>query len=166
MDAKKAVRTAIEEEKLDYTYITNGLFYPIIFQPMAGFDLQNHKVIIPGTGNEKVNFTHVPDLGKFVAEILLDPTTVNQSIYVKSDSTTYNEAVKVFEEVSGKKFEVQYATLEELKKNYEVDVGGAKFFDLIKITSLTTDGNSFESNRNYDVKTTTLRDYAKIIFNK
>lgn len=47
--------------------------------------------IISGSGDIKSATTHIPDIGKFVAEILSDPRTLNQYVFSWGEEKTQNE---------------------------------------------------------------------------
>jgi uncharacterized protein YbjT (DUF2867 family) len=99
---------AIKASGLDYTIINTGFFYEFWWTPMSGFDLQNGKVSWLGDGNTKVSVILMDDLAKFIPEILLDPYSKNNTIRVHGQSISGNEAVQIFEEISGKKLQVTY----------------------------------------------------------
>ncbi|KAK7056245.1 hypothetical protein VNI00_002797 [Paramarasmius palmivorus] len=71
------------------------------------------KADIPGDGERKLYFTAAEDMARFVAEA----TQLEQwpeKLDMAGDVKSYNEIVKIFEDVTGKRFQVRYKTEDEL----------------------------------------------------
>jgi nucleoside-diphosphate-sugar epimerase len=65
-------------------------------------DVENNTATIPGTGNEIVGFTEVHDIGRAVAAACsLDAAWTRKTGWIVGDLITYNEVVKIAEEVKG-----------------------------------------------------------------
>jgi nucleoside-diphosphate-sugar epimerase len=64
-------------------------------------DMANNAAAIPGSGNVPLVFTHTRDTAKFVVASL-DLEKWNVGTYVMGDKMTFNEVLKVAENVKGK----------------------------------------------------------------
>jgi nucleoside-diphosphate-sugar epimerase len=64
-------------------------------------DMQHRRAAIPGTGNEPMTFTYTKDLAKFVVA-MLDLEKWEEETFLYGEKTTWNEFVRVAEEVLGK----------------------------------------------------------------
>jgi len=65
--------------------------------------VENYTAILPGLGEDKVAFTEVNDVGRFVAASLDLPQWPKQ-LNMVGDKFTYNEVVVIAEKVRGKVF--------------------------------------------------------------
>lgn len=57
------------------------------------FPSKSHR--ITGTGDVKSAITHIPDIGKFVAEIIDDERTLNRYVFCWGDEKTQNEVWEI-----------------------------------------------------------------------
>jgi hypothetical protein len=78
-------------------------------------DIAAGKAAIPGDGNTPVTWTHTADVGHFVAKACADPTPWSERSITIGDSATFHEIVAVAEEVTGRKFEVVYDSVKDLR---------------------------------------------------
>ncbi|KAF8907957.1 hypothetical protein CPB84DRAFT_1674597 [Gymnopilus junonius] len=131
-EIKDPVWKAAEESGLEVTAFTCGLFMnylahgyvnPNAQKELDGaertfafvVDIKEGKADIPGTGKELITLTRWQDVGKFVAAAVeLDKW--EKDLSMAGDVTTYNEVVKIAEEVTGKKFEVVKHSAAELRE--------------------------------------------------
>ncbi|TFK33122.1 hypothetical protein BDQ12DRAFT_615860 [Crucibulum laeve] len=125
---KKELWDEVRASGLEYTAFRNGLFLdyfaagapvgyeeaPLRIAP-ALLDIGAEKNELPGTGEEKITFTSVRDIGEFVsAAILLEKWP--EELGMAGETTTLNQIVRDAEEIVGRKFEVTYVPAEELRK--------------------------------------------------
>jgi hypothetical protein len=122
---KVEIIDAVSRTNLEWTGIQNGLFTDFYVAPKVKsyltplplvLDIQGNAAGIPGTGNEPVVFTHTSDISKYVAELVLDPKPWDQTSTIIGDKITWNEFVKIAEDVKGNKFEVTYESTDTLKQ--------------------------------------------------
>lgn len=118
--------------KLEYTSFRNGIFmdyfvcgapkprhegpfrmFPFVVDVAAG------KAVIPGTGEEKVTFTRVRDVGRFVAAAVKFEGRWPEELGMEGETMSYNEVVRDVEDVIGRKIEVVYLGKEEIGKALE-----------------------------------------------
>lgn len=90
-------------------------------------DIKAGKAQIPGTGQELVTFTRIQDVALFVAAAVeLDKWEKETSM--AGDRATYDEVVRIAEEVTGRKFEVVKHSTEDLRKEADSKGPAEKFF--------------------------------------
>ncbi|KAI8670264.1 NmrA domain-containing protein [Fusarium keratoplasticum] len=113
---------ALEKSTLEYTLFYVGYFldfwgYPRVQsyqrQNLIVVDIEYNRAAIPGDGNTPVTFTHTFDVAEFVAASLDLPSWEKES-YVIGESITWNEFLRLAEEVKGEKFEVTHDSLDLL----------------------------------------------------
>ncbi|KAL1638581.1 hypothetical protein SLS58_008794 [Diplodia intermedia] len=97
---------------LDYFALPHIKSYQIPIAPVL--DVANKVAAIPGDGNTPVAFTYTFDVAKFVVAALDLPKWDSEYLIV-GDKLTWNEFLKLAEEVRGSKFEVSYDDLDKLK---------------------------------------------------
>jgi uncharacterized protein YbjT (DUF2867 family) len=119
---KAAVWDAVQASGLEYTRFINGLWMNIWglgaprneTEALAGYsgppfliDLKARSALIPGNGSQKVAFTNMRDIGKFVAASLDLPHWEPDSRIV-GDKLSYEEVVTLAERTTGHSFEKTY----------------------------------------------------------
>lgn len=105
---KLAAFEALEKTQLEWTVVANGFFLDYwgpgiktYLSPMTlVLDVAGKKAAIPGTGDRPIVFTYTGDIGKFTAKLLTlekwEPVS-----YIIGDKLTWNEFVKLAEDVKG-----------------------------------------------------------------
>ena len=113
-----------------------------------------------GDGRKPNTFTSLPDVGKYVAAVLLNPEmTRNQDIFVSSFTCDYISIIELLERETGEKFVVFEETPEE-----QVQRGGKE--QLVQMRSMLLDGRGVLDREGYvlwndkfpDVKTRSLEE--------
>jgi hypothetical protein len=112
---------SLKKTSLEYTTFYNGYFFdyfvptvPTYLQPLAlMIDIPNNAIAIPGTGDVPVVFTHTWDIAKFVTAYIEKPEW-DREAYIIGDKITFNEFVRLAEDIKGVKFNVSYDSEEDL----------------------------------------------------
>ena len=122
---KLAVRKFIREgaKKLHVTYLVTGPYSDLFLAPssdarIGSFNPCKRTATLLGTGNEAISFTTMRDVGKLVVAALRTPCLDGQKervLKVNSFTTTGKQALEAFEKAMGKKWDVSYTSLEELR---------------------------------------------------
>lgn len=82
-----------------------------------GFSLKDKKATIFDSGNEPFTGSNLPFIGSAIAAILKNPEiTANKYIEIASFITTQNEILKLLEEESGAKWEVEHKKTEDSQR--------------------------------------------------
>ena len=114
--AKQAVEQAVQSSGLEYAILRPGLFIETWLSPALGFDYSNAQAVIYGEGHAPNGYISLGDVAQTVVESLVKPVAAH-AVYEISLPDVYNqlEVVRIFEQVSGKSFKLQFvpaATLE------------------------------------------------------
>lgn len=121
---KLQVRKFIREnvKKLKITYLVTGPYSDLFIAPnkdprIGSFDPKGKKATLLGTGEEKVSFTTMRDVGRLLVAALKTPTDLSERILkVNSFTVTGKETVTEFEKQTGSKWEISYTSLDEMNK--------------------------------------------------
>jgi nucleoside-diphosphate-sugar epimerase len=91
---------------LPYTIIDIGWWFQLTL-PTSFYDIGYGELpgTIPGDGNVLSAFTDARDVGKFVVKTIVDPRTINKSVFCYSEMMSMNQVFDVLDRVSGRKFE-------------------------------------------------------------
>ncbi|OJK00097.1 hypothetical protein ASPACDRAFT_118019 [Aspergillus aculeatus ATCC 16872] len=126
---KLKVRAALAQlrDRLEYAYIVTGPYpdYPFYLAAAGSeeaakagsWDVKARKAVVVGDGEGRVSFSARVDVGRFVAHAL---THWDQARYralkLNSFTTTPHEILREFEFQTGQKWEVEYTSLDELRR--------------------------------------------------
>ncbi|KAF2186205.1 nmrA-like family protein [Zopfia rhizophila CBS 207.26] len=118
----------LKETSLEWTVFHNGIFldYFGCLGPEGGLkshlkpntfaiDIPNRVAAIPGDGNVPVTFTYTFDVARFVVRTLRMEKWEDESRVI-GETVTWNEFLRVVEDVTESKFEVHYDSVEKLKR--------------------------------------------------
>ncbi|KAI0126962.1 hypothetical protein BJ170DRAFT_425144 [Xylariales sp. AK1849] len=129
---KIASEKELEKTSLEWTAMCIGFFLDYMGMPKVKsyltpttmiLDVAAAKAAIPGSGDVPGAFTYSQDVGKFVAALLTLPKWEKES-YVIGEKLTWNEFVKLAENVRGTKFDVTYDSVEFLKTGKITELPG------------------------------------------
>ena len=107
--AKRAVERSILSSGMDYTILCPGPYMEVWLNPGLGFDYPNAKATIYGDGHAKNTYISRNDVAEYVAKSLENPAASN-ALFEVGDSKMYSllEIVRIFEEVGGESFDLQF----------------------------------------------------------
>lgn len=93
---------------LPYTVIDVGWWYQIAMPKVpsgrADYALMSEFGIV-GDGSKPLALTDLRDIGRYVAKIIVDPRTLNKSVFAYSELLTQQQVYDVVERVSGEKLD-------------------------------------------------------------
>ena len=117
IEAKLKNFAAIAEVGLPYTIVSCGFWSEWLLSRLLGIDY-SHKVITAiETFDSRISTTTLKDLGELMCEILLDPSTIDQTrLHIASDRVTLEQVAQAVERATGSTFERRLATMEEMDK--------------------------------------------------
>ena len=105
--AKKSVEEHLKVSGLDYTILHAPPFIEIWLGPMLFADPVAGTAKVYGRGTDKIRYIAVPDVAEFAVQSLTRPAARNATISVGGpDEISQRDAVRIFEEAYGKKFDV------------------------------------------------------------
>ncbi len=139
--SKQQIREELKLSGLEFTSFQNGIFMdyfafgapkphkgPLKMFPFI-VDIAAQKATIAGTGDEKVTFTSIRDVGRFVAAAVRLTERWPEELGMEGETTSYNEVLQIAEAVTGRKIVVQYLDKPHLAKVLEETRGDDfKFF--------------------------------------
>ncbi|KAI1140039.1 NAD(P)-binding protein [Hypoxylon sp. FL0543] len=122
---KLRVREFIRDnlKRVKCTYVVTGpyieMFLPLapVAEDAGGFDTKSKRAVVVGSGDEKVGFTTMPDVGKLVVAALRHPkVSMGKALKVQSFVTTPNAIVAEFERQTGSKWTVEHTSNQRLRE--------------------------------------------------
>ncbi|KAI0179400.1 NAD(P)-binding protein [Hypoxylon sp. FL1284] len=131
-------------KRVKCTYVVTGP-YPDMFLPLkpvaeeaGGFDVEAKRAVVVGSGDDKIGFTSMPDVGKLVVASLRHPeASLGKILKVQSFVTTPNAIVQELEKQTGTKWTVDHVTNQRLrdleKENWEKNSPTATIYTLRRI---------------------------------
>ncbi|PTD06608.1 hypothetical protein FCULG_00005918 [Fusarium culmorum] len=107
-----------QHDWFSWTGLSNGLFLDSGLNSSYGFiDIRNRKFRMIDSGNEPFSATSLNFVGKAVAAILKKPEeTANRYLNIAGVTRTQNEILKIFEQVTGDKFDVSHVSSTQLER--------------------------------------------------
>ena len=105
---------------MTYTILRPCDFMEVWLSPAIGFDYPNAKATIYGEGHARISFISLGDVAQFAVESLEKKAARNQIIELGGPTALSPlEAVRIFESVSGRSFELQFVPAAALKAQIE-----------------------------------------------
>jgi len=105
--AKREAEDHLKESGLNYTILHSTLLCESWLGPMLFADPVACTAKVYGTGTEKLRYVAVADVAEFAVQSLTNPAARNATIPVGGpDEISQRDAVRLFEEAYGKKFNV------------------------------------------------------------
>ncbi|TPX36544.1 hypothetical protein SmJEL517_g01398 [Synchytrium microbalum] len=110
-DKKYMVHKAIKEMGLPYTFINSGSWYEVLLREIDGTPMDP----VPSDFKPDLNFrtygdghclnasTDLPEVGELVARIVVDPRTLNQSVFICGDALSITQMADIYESVTKRK---------------------------------------------------------------
>jgi uncharacterized protein YbjT (DUF2867 family) len=116
--AKRSVERAIAD--LDFTSIQASWFMEVWLSPALGFDYEHGKVRLYGSGSKPISWVSYRDVAEFCIAPVLRPVGSRSVLAVGGpEALTPLEVVKIFEEESGRQFEVEAIPEEKLRNQFD-----------------------------------------------
>lgn len=114
-NAKREIERQLKESGLVYTILRPSYFMEAWLSPVVGFDFPNAKAQIFGTGERPVSWISYEDVAKFAVACLNNPAARNKTFELGGPETlTSLQAVKIFEQVGGLVFDLQFVSEADL----------------------------------------------------
>jgi uncharacterized protein YbjT (DUF2867 family) len=124
---KTSVRQKIIESGMQCVVFATGFFMEWAISPFYSFDFEKKTVDITGDGNQKISFTALSDIGKFVAHSIdhpllkSDATTLQPQpglfvVPVVGQEITLNELLAIYERKKGIKFTPTFVSIQQEKQ--------------------------------------------------
>lgn len=116
--AKRSVERAIAD--LEFTSIQASCFMEVWFSPAAGFDYIQGRARIYGSGSKPISWVSYRDVAEFCIAPILHSVASRSVLAVGGpEALSLLEAVKIFEEESGRAFELETVPEPKLREEFD-----------------------------------------------
>jgi uncharacterized protein YbjT (DUF2867 family) len=163
-EAKRTVEQAVMSSGMIYTILRPCIFMEIWLSPALGFDYANAKATIYGDGHAQNGYISLGDVAQYAVESLSKPAARN-TCFELGQPKNYSmlEAVRIFEQVSGKSFELQFVPVAALdaQRAGTNDPLQNSFATMMRDMAEGIRVDSSQSKKVFTFPLTTLEDYAR-----
>jgi uncharacterized protein YbjT (DUF2867 family) len=166
-NAKRAVEQHLQKAGMIYTILRPSAFMEVWLTAAVGFDAVNAKVQLCGDdGTKPISYISYFDVARFAVESLKNPHARNAAIELGgSEKLSQVDAVKIFEDISKKKFDVQYVPVEALQSQLDTatDLMEKSFAGLMLCIANGDPINMEDTLAKFPIKLKSVREYANSI---
>lgn len=162
--AKRAVEERVRASAMTYTILRPTFFMEVWLGPALGFDYPNGKVTVYGSGEHPISWISLADVAAFAVHSLENPATENAIIELGGpNALSPREVVRIFEEISGRSFEIQTVPEQALRAqlNEATDALQQTFAALMLAYAAGDPIPMTETLRKYPLPLRTVREYAR-----
>jgi uncharacterized protein YbjT (DUF2867 family) len=162
--AKRTVERAVMECGMTFTILRPSYFMEVWLSPRRGFDFQNAKANIYGDGHARISFISRSDVARFAVESLDNPAARNAVIELGGpQAVSWLEAVCIFEQISGKHFELQFIPTAALqaKKDVATDPQQASLAGLMLSAAIGDEVDIRPSSSLFSFPLSSVAEYAR-----
>jgi uncharacterized protein YbjT (DUF2867 family) len=118
--AKRDVERYLADSGVPFTILRCAFLMEIMVNPLVGFDFSKGTAVVYGTGDTGLSLVSIDDVARMVALCLERPEATGATIeFGGPDVVTQHEIVRIFEDVSGRTFEVQHVPEEGLVAQWQ-----------------------------------------------
>jgi uncharacterized protein YbjT (DUF2867 family) len=113
---KRETAERLKASGIPWTVIAASPFMEIWLGPHLGFDAANGRARVFGGGDAKISWVSYRDVAALAVAAAEGPETANRVIEVGGpEALSHNEVIRIFEEKSGRKFDVESVPEEALR---------------------------------------------------
>jgi uncharacterized protein YbjT (DUF2867 family) len=163
-NAKRAIEQHLRESGINYTILRPSYFMEAWLTAIVGFDIDQAKVQIFGDGSKTVSYISNKDVATFAVESLTNVNARNATLELGGpDKVSQLQAVKIFEKITRKKFEIEHLPKETLESRMKTatDPMQQSFSGLMTCVANGDPIDMKETLRKFHVKLTSVKEYAK-----
>ena len=164
--AKRAVEEHLKSSGLTYTILRPSCFMEVWLSPAVGFDAMNAKATVYGGGDQPISWIAVKDVVAFAVESLTNPAARNAVLEMGGpEQVSPHKAIAIFEQETGRKFEVTYVPAEALKAQMEgaSDPMQKSFSGLMVSITMGDPIPMQETLKAFPLQLTSVQEYAKLV---
>jgi uncharacterized protein YbjT (DUF2867 family) len=162
--AKRAVENRLKSKNFTYTILQPTYFMEIWLGPALGFDFAHAKAVIYGEGKNKISWISIKDVASFAVASTDNPAAQNAVIQLGGpDDLSVLDAVGIFEQETGQRFELQNVPDEALRAQMVTapDLLSKTFSGLMIGLNEVGRIHMKETLRNFPIQLTSVREYAR-----
>ena len=163
-NAKRTVEDHLKKTGINYTILRPSCFMEAWLSEAVGFDFHHFKAQLSGLGDQPVSYISCFDVARFALESLTNPAANNATLELGGpEKLSQLDVVKIFEEVTGHKFEIQSTPVKTLKDNLRSSENNMeKSFAGLMLCLAKGDPIEMEYTlESFPIKLTTVREYAE-----
>jgi uncharacterized protein YbjT (DUF2867 family) len=168
IEAKRTVEEHLRQSGLTYTIVRPSFFMDIWLSPHLGFDFQNGKAMIYGSGENKISYISLYDVADFVAKAVSNPASRNAVVELGgAEAITPLEVVRIFEQIIGRPFELQFLPEEALQARKAAARNPVEQ-TFAALTLAAARGDSIdmeETSRKFSFRPKSVHEHAKAVVN-
>jgi uncharacterized protein YbjT (DUF2867 family) len=114
--AKRTVEQRVIDSGMDYTILRPSYFMEVWLSPMVGFNFSESKATLYGDGTNPISWISLVDVARVAVMAVASPVARNMILELGGpDQLSPNDVVKIFEQVTGQSFQVEYVPVEALQ---------------------------------------------------
>ncbi len=162
--AKRAVEQHLKDSGLAYTILRPGYFMEVWLSPAVGFDAANAKAQVYGSGENPISWISYGDVAEFAVRSLDKPETRGATLALGGpEALSQLQMVRIFEEVGGRRFDVQHVPVEALEAQQQgaTDPMQQSFLGLMRCYAAGDPIDMAETLKAFPVQLTSVGDYAR-----
>jgi uncharacterized protein YbjT (DUF2867 family) len=164
--ARRAVEEQLKQSGMTYTILRPGLFMEVWLSahPAVGFDAPNARARVFGTGEGKLGWVSLGDVARFAVEVLDHPAGRDAIIEVGSQWLSHMEIIRICEEESGRRFDVEHVPEEVIEEQLNAPDEYAQTFGHLMRAMARGESRPLVDEgllRKFPVQTLSVRDYMK-----
>jgi NADH dehydrogenase len=166
-NAKRAVERHLKESGLTYTILHPSFYMEVWLSPAVGFDAASGKAQIYGTGRNPISWISFQDVARFAVASLEAPTARNAVIEMGGpQALSPLDVVRIFEQASGKSFEVQHVPVEALVAQQEAatDAMEQSFPALMRCYAQGDPIDMSETLKAFPLQLKSVKEYAESVY--
>ncbi|XVF52261.1 hypothetical protein PTKIN_Ptkin05aG0004900 [Pterospermum kingtungense] len=175
-DEKMAVRKAIEDANIPFTYVVANCFAGYFVGNLSQLERltpPKHQVYVYGDGNVKVAFMDEDDVATYTIKAVDDPRTLNKTLYTSPPENilTQSQLIQKWEKLTGQKLHKISISAEDFlapmkAMDFAAQVGVGHFYHIFYegcLTNFEIEEQGEEASKLYpEVEYTRMDDYLKI----
>lgn len=161
--AKRETAERLEKSGIAWTVIEASIFMEVWLGPHLGFDAANGRARVLGTGDQKISWVSYKDVAAIAIAAAESADARNRTIGVGGpEALSPNEVIRIFEERSGRKFDVERVPVETLRamKAAATNPVEETFAGLMLFCAGGDEIDMRETLARYPLRMTTVREYA------
>lgn len=118
--AKQAVKDHLKSGGIEYTIVAANFFMEVWLNPAFGFDYSAGNAAVFGDGKNPISWVSYIDVARTAVEAVSNPRAKNKVLPVGGpDALSPLEAIEIFQNVTGKTWNVDYVPVDGLKKQMQ-----------------------------------------------
>lgn len=165
-EAKAAAEKRLIASGMRYTILRASIFMEVWLSPHLGFDYANAKATIYGSGEAPISWIAIEDVAAFAVASLGTPAAGNRIYEIGGpEAIAPNEVVRIFEEATGKSFDVTRVPEEALREQHRTasDPMQQSFAALMLLYAKGDPIDMTTTTRELPVELHSVREYARSV---